>query len=163
VSTQGPYSGQYFGDYFGDYLGASTGVTPGWMVGAAKMSFSASGTMTVVAQATTIGGGGRRAKERQHIKLGDETALRALVDAKWEAIETARLIDAAAQAARSATAAALSQSAAAAQAPTAAPATPVAVARVAAAAAPLPDAAQRARDARRLEDEDALILLLLES
>ena len=46
MSTPGPYSGQYFGDYFGDYLGADAGVTPGVMVGAAHITFSATGVLT---------------------------------------------------------------------------------------------------------------------
>lgn len=46
MSTQGPFSGQYFGDYYGDYLGATAGVTPGWMVGSAHISFSATGVLT---------------------------------------------------------------------------------------------------------------------
>ena len=45
MSTPGPYSGQYFGDYFGDYLGADAGVTPGAMVGAAHITFSATGVL----------------------------------------------------------------------------------------------------------------------
>lgn len=103
--------------------------------------------------------GGRGAKARQHPRREDDADLRALVDAKWEAIEAGQLADAAAQAARSATAAAIQP----AQAPAIDTGRPAVAADVAAAPALLPGAAQRARDARRRDDEDALILLLLES
>ena len=50
MSTPGPYSGQYFGDHFGDYFGADTGVTPGAMVGAAHITFSATGVLTAATE-----------------------------------------------------------------------------------------------------------------
>lgn len=102
---------------------------------------------------SVIGGAGR-ARRRY-----SDNDLRALVDAKWEAIEAGQLADAAAQAARSATAAAIQV----AQAPVIDIGRPAVAADVAAAPALLPGAAQRARDARRRDDEDALILLLLET
>lgn len=103
--------------------------------------------------------GGRGATVRQRPRREDDADLRALVDAKWEAIEAGQLANAAAQAARSATAAAIQ----AAQAPVIDIGRTAVAADVAAAPALLPGAAQRARDARRRDDEDALILLLLES
>ncbi len=106
---------------------------------------------------TPIGGGGARASARQEPRRYDDADLRALVDAKWEAIEAGRLADAARVAPR-APAVSSEPASVSLEGPIPTPA-----ADVAAAPALLPGAAQRARDARRRDDEEALILLLLES
>ena len=81
MSTQGPFSGQYFGDYYGDYLGATAGVTPGWMVGSAHISLSATGVLTAATPqpslpAAAYGAGGSRA-DRARPRIGRFPDLRA--------------------------------------------------------------------------------------
>lgn len=67
MSTPGPYSGQYFGDYFGDYLGADAVVTPGAMVGAAHITFSATGVLTAPgSQPTLPAASGYRVRRGRH-------------------------------------------------------------------------------------------------
>ena len=117
------------------------------------------GFAAVAVQADRYGGGGRRVES-------DED-LRRLVEAKWETIEAARLADALVPTERALPAAPAAEPA---ELPLAiAAATPIVLAPVRAAAADiaapalLPDAAERARQARRRADEDALILLLLSS
>lgn len=117
-------------------------------------SWALTGRQDEAAVAPSVIGSAGRARKRY-----SDADLRALVDAKWEAIETGRLADTAALAARSAAATATQ----AAQAPAIDTGRTAVAADVAAAPALLPGAAQRARDARRRDDEDALILLLLES
>lgn len=113
---------------------------------------------------TPIGGGGARASARQEPRRYDDADLRALVDAKWEAIKAGRLADAARVAPRAPVVSpepasvSLQPDSVSLTGPSVTPA-----ADVAAAPALLPGAAQRARDARRRDDEEALILLLLES
>lgn len=104
------------------------------------------GSVAPAPTSTASGGGGRRGRE-------SAADLRALVEAKWEVIEAARKADAIV-AEEPRLPLARVEVAKVAQ---------VAAVDVAAAPALLPGAAQRARDARRRDDEDALILLLLES
>jgi hypothetical protein len=140
-------------------------ITPGLQAGVAlsrlRFYLAALEEAGINIPSSAMGGRGQGDRVRRHYRQDDDADLRALVDAKWEAIEAAKA--SASAAAAQAAGAGASAKAPAVQVVNTTSNKAVPALDVAAAPALLPSAAQRAIDARRRNDEEALILLLLEA